>query len=198
MRNRDPEYLKKLRDYYAEHRVLPSYSIVAGLLELRAISAVAAFVTRMRQAGFLASAPNGRLQPGSRFFERAHAESLDTPAPAADTDVPVAGLQIDAYLVDQPSRTVLLSMKDDSMSGAGLMPGDTLVVKLRAPAQPGDVVVAIVDHEFTVKYLAHDPNGFFLEPGNPAYAPIRLSEALEIYGRVVGSFRKYPSAGCSS
>ena len=103
-----------------------------------------------------------------------------------------------AYLVDQPSRTVLLSMKDDSMSGAGLMPGDTLVVKLRAPAQPGDVVVAIVDHEFTVKYLAHDPNGFFLEPGNPAYAPIRSSEALEIYGRVVASFRKYPSAGCSS
>jgi len=71
------------------------------------------------------------------------------------------------------------------------------VVKRRAPTQPSDVVVAIVKHEFTVRYLAHDHKGFFLKPGNPAYAPLRTSEELEIYGRVVASFRKYPSASRS-
>jgi repressor LexA len=149
------------------------------------------------QAGILASASGGRLQPDIRFFELARAESLDTPAPGADADVPVAGLQIDAYFVDQPSRTVLLSMKDDSMSAAGLLPGDTLVVKRQAPAQPGDVVVAVVDRKFTVRYLAHDRNGFFLKAGNSAYVPSLSSEDLEIHGRVVASFRKYPNASRS-
>lgn len=102
------------------------------------------------------------------------------------------GLNVDAYLVDQPSRTVLLTVKEDSMIEAGLMPGDTVVVKKGAPTKPGDVVVATVDNEFTVKYLAYDRHGFFLKPGNRAYVPIRSKDDLEIYGLVVGMFRKYP------
>ncbi len=197
MLNRDAEYLGKLCDYYAEHRVLPSYSAVAALLGFRSTSAVAALVKRMKEAGLLASAPGGRLQPGARFFERTLCDSPGDSGPPPAPDASAPGLQIDAYLIEQPSRTVLLTMEDDSMSAAGLMPGDTLVVKRRAPTQPSDVVVAIVEHEFTVRYLAHDRKGFFLKPGNPAYAPLRTSEELEIYGRVVASFRKYPSASRS-
>jgi repressor LexA len=195
MLNRDPEYLAKLRDYYAEHRVLPSYSAVATLLGLRSTSAVAAFVKRMKEAGFLDSAPGGRLQPGDRFFERPVSDLQRQGIPHAVNDAPVEGLNVDAYLVDQPSRTVLLTVKGDSMIEAGLMPGDTVVVKRGAPAKPGDVVVAIVDNEFTVKYLAHDRRGFFLKPGNKAHAPIRPKDDLEIYGLVVGMFRKYQQPG---
>ena len=197
MLNRDAEYLGKLRDYYAEHRVLPSYSAVAALLGLRSTSAVAALVKRGREAGFLARAPGGRLQPGQRFFERAPTDSPRAGVPQADNDASIEGLNVDGYLIDQPSRTVLLTVKDDSMIEAGLMPGDTVVVKKGAPTQPGDVVVALVDREFTVKYLARDRRGFFLKPGNAAYAPIRANEDLEIYGRVVASFRKYPNANRS-
>ena len=81
------------------------------------------------------------------------------------------------------------------MIEAGLMPGDTVVVKKGAPTKPGDVVVAIVDNEFTVKYLALDRRGFFLKPGNRAYTPIRPKDDLEIYGLVVGMFRKYQQPG---
>lgn len=195
MLNRDPEYLAKLRDYYAEHRVLPSYSAVAALLGLRSTSAVAAFVNRMKETGFLDSAPGGRLQPGHRFFERPVSDIQRHGIPHAVNDVPVEGLNVDAYLVDQPSRTVLLTVKEDSMIEAGLMPGDTVVVKRGAPAKPGDVVVAIVDNEFTVRYLAHDRRGFFLKPGNKSYTPIRPKDDLEIYGLVVGMFRKYQQPG---
>ena len=195
MLNRDPEYLAKLRDYYAEHRVLPSYSAVAALLGLRSTSAVAAFVKRMKETGFLDSAPGGRLQPGHRFFERPVSDIQRHGIPHAVNDVAVEGLNVDAYLVDQPSRTVLLTVKEDSMVEAGLMPGDTVVVKKGAPTKPGDVVVAIVDNEFTVKYLALDRRGFFLKPGNRAYTPIRPKDDLEIYGLVVGMFRKYQQPG---
>lgn len=192
MLNRDVEYAAKLRDYYAEHRVLPSYSTVATILGLRSTSAVAAMVKRMKEGGLLDSAPGGRLQPGSRFFDRLVADTISAGIPQSANDVPVEGLNVDAYLVDQPSRTVLLAVKGDSMIEAGLMPGDTVVVKKGAPAQPGDVVVAVVDNEFTVKYLAQDNRGFFLKPGNRAYPPIRAKDHLEIYGLVVGMFRKYP------
>lgn len=191
MLNRDREYLAKLRDYYAEHRLLPSYSAVAALLGLRSTSAVAALVKRMKEAGLLDSAPGGRLRPGPRFFERSLADTVSAAIPHSASDVPVEGLNVDAYLVDQPSRTVLLTVKDDSMVEAGLLPGDILVVKKGAPARIGDIVVAIVEHEYTVKCLAHDRRGFFLMPRNKAHAPLRPSGSLEIFGLVVGMFRKY-------
>jgi repressor LexA len=52
---------------------------------------------------------------------------------------------IDEYLVDSPSRTIMLRVRGDSMVGAGLLPGDTVIVKKDAPASSGDIVVAMVD-----------------------------------------------------
>lgn len=191
MRNRDQEHLDKLRDYYATHRVLPSFSAIAKLVGLRTTSAVSAMVDRMKTAGLLESAPDRRLQPGRKFFEREVVDAIQAGAPQPANDPGIEGMNIDSYLIENPSRTVLLTVKGDSMIEAGLMPGDTVVVKKGAPARPGDIVVAIVDNEFTVKYLGQDKRGFYLKPGNKAYAPIRAKDELEIFGRVAGCFRKY-------
>ena len=100
-------------------------------------------------------------------------------------------LTIDEFLVDSPSRTILLTVKGDSMIDAGLQPGDYIVVDKGGGARVGDIVVAIVDNEFTLKYLAQDKRGPYLKAGNPAYPPIRPQGRLEIFGLVTGSFRKY-------
>ena len=50
--------------------------------------------------------------------------------------------------------------------------------------------MAVVDNEYTIKYLAKDKNGFYLEAGNDAHPPIRAKDHLEIYGSVVGLFRE--------
>lgn len=191
MKNRDPEHLDKLRDYYAQHRVLPSFSVIAKLVGLKTTSAVSAMVDRMKAAGLLESAPDRRLQPGPKFFERELLDTIQAGLPQAANEPGIEGLNVDAFLIDNPSRTVLLTVKGDSMIEAGLMPGDAVIVKKGAPAKPGDIVVAIVDNEFTVKYLAEDRQGFFLKPGNKAYSIIRAKDHLEIFGLVVGSFRKY-------
>lgn len=191
MKNRDQDYLNALRDYYAEHRVLPSFKGVANLVGLKTTSAVAAFVTRMKEIGMLDSSPDRRLQPGKRFFERAVVDSVQAGEPQPANDREPEGFNIDSHLIDAPSRTVLLTVRGDSMIDAGLMPGDTVIVKKNAPHKVGDIVVARVDNDFTVKYLAHDKAGFYLKPGNPAYQPIRADDHLEIFGLVVGSFRKY-------
>ena len=185
------EYLDHLRDYYAEHRVLPSFSGIAKLVGLGTTSAVAALVKRLKDSGHLESTPDRRLQPGKRFLERSLADTVQAGAPCVANDNPVQGLEIDAYLVDSPSRTVLLTVKGDSMVDAGLLEGDNVVVKKNAPVKPGDIVVAIVDDAFTIKYLQSDKSGFYLKPGNKAYSAIRAKDHLEIFGLVVGSFRKY-------
>ncbi|MBS4096768.1 MAG: LexA family transcriptional regulator [Sulfuricella sp.] len=189
--SKDLEYLGKLRDYYASHRILPSFAGIGTLVGMKSKSAVSAMVKRLMEAGFLDYAPDRRLQPGKAFFEREILGSVRAGLPQPANDSPGDVLTIDEYLIETPSRTVLLSIKGDSMVDAGLLPGDTVVVKKGAPSKAGDIVVAIVDNEFTVKYLAHDKAGFFLKPGNRAYPPIRPHDHLEIFGLVVGSFRKY-------
>ena len=189
--SKDHDYLAKLQDYYAQHRILPSFSGVAALVGMKSKSAVSAMVNRLKDAGYLDYAPDRRIQPGKRFFEREILDSVRAGMPQPANNTHTQAMSIDEYLIESPSRTVLLSIKGDSMIDAGLMPGDTIVVKKGAPANEGDIVVAIVDNEFTVKYLARDKRDFFLKPGNKAYPPIRPQDHLEIFGLVVGAFRKY-------
>lgn len=187
----DQEYLAQLQDYYASHRVLPSLASLGQLVGLRSKSSAAALASRLKLAGYLTTTPDRRLAPTEMFFARAVVDTVRAGVPRPANDPGFEGLAIDSYLVAKPSRTVLLVVKGDSMADAGLMDGDHIVVDRAQPAQTGDIVVAIVDNQFTVKYLARDKRGFFLKPGNAAYAPIRPASQLEIYGVVTGSFRKY-------
>lgn len=187
----DQTYLGQLQDYFAEHRSLPSFSHLARLLGLRSVSSAHAVAGRLKLAGFLKATPDRRLAPGPRFFERPVADSVRAGLPNAANDVPAETLTIDEFLVDAPSRTIMLTVKGDSMIEAGLQPGDYVIVDKGRAARIGDIVVAIVDNEFTLKYLAQDKRGAYLRAGNPAYAPIRPQGRLEIFGVVTGSFRKY-------
>ncbi len=189
--SKDRHYLALLQDYYAKHRILPSLAGIAELIGLKAKSAALGAVNRLIVAGYLSHAPDRRIQPTEKFFEREILDVVQAGLPQPANDSNPVGFNIDNYLIDTPSRTVLLAVKGDSMIEAGLMSGDTVIVKKGAPAKSGEVVVAVVDGEYTVKYLAHDKTGFYLRPGNKDYSDIRANDHLEIYGLVVGSFRKY-------
>jgi len=189
---KDTDYLAQLQDYYAEHRIMPSFSAIAQLLGFKSKNAVTALVARFKLQGFLESAPDKRLKPGARFFERMIADSAvhaGFPSPAADDKHDT--LSIDQYLVERPSKTVLIPVKGDSMIDAGIMSGDTVIVERRQMANVGDIVVAIVDNEFTLKTLGREKGEFILIPANPAYPIIRPEGQMEIFGVVVGQFRKY-------
>lgn len=187
----DAAYLAKLQDYYATHSVLPPYSTIMVLLGFKSKSPVAALIARLKLQGFLEATPEKRLKPGKRFFERPIFESVRAGAPSMAGDASYDTLTIDEYLVGHPSSTVLVTVKGDSMIDAGIMPGDTVVVEKRGPANIGDIVIAIVDNEFTLKTLGKEKGQFVLLPANPAYPVIRPQGNLEIFGIVVGQFRKY-------
>ncbi|MEX2165095.1 MAG: LexA family transcriptional regulator [Sulfuricaulis sp.] len=187
----DGQYLTKLQDYYARHRVLPSYSTIGKLVGLASKASVADMVLRLKGEGFLESTPGKRLKPGRRFFERPFAESVRAgmPAPAADLGPDI--LTIDDYLLPHPSKTVLIRVKGDSMIDAGIHANDIVVVEKRTNANAGDIVVAIVDNEFTLKRLDRERGRIVLKPENKAYPVIRPKGELEIFGVVVGQIRKY-------
>jgi len=66
--NRAPDHLAVLRDYYAEHRLIPSYAAISTLLGFTK-TAAASLVSRLEKAGFLRRTPDNRLTPTQRFFE---------------------------------------------------------------------------------------------------------------------------------
>lgn len=187
----DSSYLSQLQDFYVRHRVLPSYASIGRLLGLKSKSSVAALVARLKLQGLLETAPDKRLRPSRRFFERPLAESVRAGFPSPAHDVLSDTLTIDEYLVEHPSQTVLVTVKGDSMIDAGIHPGDIVVVEKRSGAKAGDIVVAIVDNEFTLKYLQREKDRFVLRPANPAYPVIRPKGQLEIFGVVAGLIRKY-------
>lgn len=191
MQNQDDTYLAKLQDYYADNSVLPPYSTIMSLLGFKSKSPVTALVARLKLQGFLESTPEKRLKPGKRFFERPIFESVRAGLPSVAGDNSYDTLTIDEYLVASPSNTVLVTVKGESMIDAGIMPGDVVVVEKRGPANIGDMVIAIVDNEFTLKTLGREKGEFVLLPANPAFPVIRPKGNLEIFGIVVGQFRKY-------
>ncbi|HXZ48120.1 MAG TPA: S24 family peptidase [Usitatibacter sp.] len=187
----DPAYLEKLQDYYAEHKVIPSYSVLAHLWGISAKSWVAECVRRFEEAGFLDWTPDRQLKPGLRFFERRLADSavqagLPNPALADGYDL----ITLDDYLVKVPSKTSLVRVKGDSMIDAGIHEGDLLVVEQQPNANVGDIVVAIVNNEFTVKYLEREKGGFVLKPANKAYPVLRPKGGFEIFGVMAGLVRR--------
>lgn len=187
----DQNYLAKLQDYYAEHGVLPSYATMMALLGLRSKSPIAALVARLKLQGYLESTPEKRLKPSPRFFERAIYDSVRAGMPTPAHDDQHDTLTIDRYLVNRPSQTVLITVKGDSMIDSGIHDGDVVVVEKNANAGVGDMVVAIVDNEFTLKHLDREKNAWILRPANPAYPVIRPKGQLELFGLVVGMCRKY-------
>lgn len=192
---KDSSYLERLRDYYAENKRIPSYARLAQLLGFASKTAAMKFLGRLAEQGFVErTADDGAWIPCRRFFERLLAtQTVPAGHPIGMQGVSSETLLIDDYLIRQPSRTVLVPVRGDSMSDAGIHDGDVAVIEHGRPAREGDFVIAIVDNEFTLKELRLERGIPCLHPHNKAYPVIRPRGTLEIYGVMVGLMRRYGS-----
>lgn len=190
--NLDHRHLARLRDHYATHGALPSYAGIGEVVGFKAKNAAVKLAVRLTDAGFLRTAPGGKLAPTARFFERPLFDST-VPAGAAE-GIPgqeAADLvTIDSFLIEAPSKTILLRVKGDSMRDAGVLDGDLAVVERSSSAKAGEFIVAVVDGGFTLKELGYEGDQPILIPHNDRYPRIRPERALEIFGIVRGIVRK--------
>jgi repressor LexA len=192
---RDAGYLERLRDYYAENKRIPPYSRLAELLGFASKTAAMKLLGRLAEQGYIErTADDDAWIPSRRFFERPLAtQTVPAGQPVGVQEAGADTLLVDDYLIRQPSRTVLVPIRGDSMSDAGIHDGDVAVVERGRPAQEGDFVIAIVDNEFTLKELRLERGTPCLHPHNKAYPVIRPRGTLEIYGVLVGLMRRYSS-----
>ena len=189
---KDAEYLAKLQDYYADWKSIPSYAKLCEVFGIASKSWVKAVLTRLNAAGFIERTPDGAWIPTRQFFARPLAESsVQAGMPVSVTATQGEYFVIDEMLIDTPSETTLIPIKGDSMIEAGIHDGDVAVVEKRNLANVGDIVVAIVDNEFTLKTLDRERGKYILRPANQAYPVIRPQGTLEIFGVLVGLIRKY-------
>jgi len=100
-------------------------------------------------------------------------------------------ITFDDYLVPNRQAAFLLEVSGDSMTGAGIMPGDLVIVEKGRTPKNGNIVVAEIDGEWTMKYFRKERGQIFLEAANPRYRPIKPIEELRVIGVVVACARKY-------
>jgi repressor LexA len=98
-------------------------------------------------------------------------------------------VEIPPKLLGDVQGCFLLRVRGDSMVEAGILPGDLVCVRPQPVAPPGEIVVALIGEEATVKRLAVDGGVPVLLPANPAYRPIR--KEFHIIGRVTALMRAY-------
>ena len=190
--NKDDDYLDRLRDYYAENRRIPSMQRIAELMQFASKTASRKLLERLAAAGFVQRTPDEDAWiPSGRFFERPLAGgTVHAGYPDLIEGVGADPFLIDDYLVRNPSRTVMIPVRGDSMLDAGIHDGDIVAVERTTEVRPGDFVIAVVDNEFTLKELAVENGQNVLRPHNPAYPVIRPAGRLEIFGVRVGLVRR--------
>lgn len=98
------------------------------------------------------------------------------------------------FLIDQEDATFFVTIQGYSMIDVGLLPGDKAVVDRSKTPNIGDILLAVINGEFTIKTLAKNKSGApILLPANKDFKPIEITEEMqfEIWGVVTGSFRRF-------
>lgn len=139
--------------------------------------------------------PIGRIPEGlspERRYLPVSLEKIPAGFPAPNGGYIDGRLDLNEFCISHPASSYIFQVIGDSMIEAGILPDDYLVVDRAREARHGDIVIAEVNQEFTVKYLELVPAPR-LVPANRNYRPILITPELEcqIIGVVVTSLRKY-------
>lgn len=89
-------------------------------------------------------------------------------------------LDLNDHLIERPAATVFIRVQGESMNGAGIHPGDLLVVDKAEPVRSGRVVVAAVDGEFVVKRFIRKGGRVILQAENPDFAPLVFEDGPDV------------------
>ncbi|MFH1012649.1 MAG: S24 family peptidase [Candidatus Peregrinibacteria bacterium] len=185
------EKVNRIRRFYKQNKIMPTYDEICEIFGFKSKNAAFKLVGKMIDEGFIEKMDKGRLKPGPNFLGLPLFNSVQAGLPTAEEETLIDHVDLNDYLIKKPERTVLINVRGDSMVDAGIQEGDKVIVEVGSPTQLGDVVVAVVDNDYTVKYLDKSPNGHpILQPGNSNYQPIIPQGELKIFGKVIGVVRK--------
>lgn len=190
--------LEYIKEFQRKRGYSPSLSDLALAFGVRSKNAIAKVVNALEREKQLKKDPKGRIKILDRIAEPGAAPmtlplfgpiAAGFAAPAEEQAEETVTLE--EYLVRDKTSTFLLRVKGDSMINAGIHEGDLVIVERGREAKVHDIVVGILDGEFTLKRLKKQGGKFYLQAENPCYPDMFAMDELQIAGVVRGVIRKY-------
>jgi repressor LexA len=200
---RQQEIFDFIRKYSAKYGYPPTVRDIGKAVGLASSSTVHAHLSNLEKVGLLRRDPS---KPRAiELLDRAVGSAVESVRGIVRSDgIPVLGTvaagapilaeeNIEDYVTvpavaGGDEGEFVLRVRGDSMKEAGILEGDMVVVHPQATARDGDVVVALLGEEATVKRFYREPDHIRLQPENAAMEPIRSKE-VRVLGRVVGLLR---------
>jgi repressor LexA len=193
---RQKEIFDFIRRYASKYGYPPTVREIGKAVGLHSSSTVHAHLANLEKVGLLRRDPTKPraiellVDRAKRVVRRPGLPLVGQVAAGAPV---LAEENIDEYLdvpaiVGGDSGDYVLRVKGDSMKDAGILEGDYVVVRQADEARDGEIVVALIEDEATVKRFYREKDRIRLQPANKAYKPIRTRDA-KVLGRVVGVFR---------
>jgi SOS regulatory protein LexA len=182
---------KKITAFFRDQGRMPTYSEIAEIIGVRSKSVVHFWVAKLLSAGILQKDAKGFLflTRNPRALKLAGEVCAGFPSPAEEEMRDI--ISFDEYLIRNPEISFLLSVTGDSMIEAGIREKDLVIVEKNKEPQNGDIILAEVDGNWTMKYFRRRGKIVTLEAANSKYSPIIPRTDLRIAGVITAVVRKY-------
>lgn len=182
---------KKLLRYYRENHALPTYDELVDLFEVKSKGSIHKYVQKFIEDGLIGKNETGKLIPTSKLYGLRVLGSVQAGFPSPAEEELADTMSLDQYLIDNPTASYILQVSGDSMIEAGIQEGDMVIVDRSKTANSGDIVIANVDDDWTMKYFIKRGPKIFLRAANKKYPDIHPETELKIGGVVTSVIRKY-------
>ena len=183
--------IKKILDFYHRNRRFPSYREIMKLLGYRSTNAVHRFISKLLDLEMVKRDAGGRILPSEYLTGVPLLGIIGASFPSAAEEELTDSITLEDYLIENKQATFMLTVRGDSMTEAGIMPGDLVLVERNRSPKDGDIVVAQIDNEWTMKYFRNRGGQICLMPGNSKYKPLIPQSELNITAVVKAVVRKY-------
>ena len=184
-------YHTKIEFFYSNNKRMPTYSEMMKLFGFKSKNAVFKVVEKLMDVGLVAKDHLGRLIPTKNFGEVPLLGFVTAGLPVTIEEELVDTVDLDDMLVKNKALTYMLEVDGDSMIDAHIEKRDMVLVEKTNQAKDGQIVIAEVDGEFTMKYFRKEGNKVWLEPANKNYKPIYPEHSLNVVAVLKAVIRKY-------
>jgi len=183
--------LPAIIQFYHRHKRMPSFGELQQLFGFKSRTAAEKVARRLVDLGLIAKDKTGKLLPTRHFRETRVLGAVEAGFPSPAEEELGDTMDLDEFLIKNKEATYILKVTGDSMNGAGILPGDMVLVERGLEPHDGDIVIAQIDHSWTMKYFRKRGRKVYLEAANPKYKPFYPKEELKIAAVVIGVIRKY-------
>lgn len=180
----------KIFSFYRTSRRMPSITEIMKLCGFKSRNTAFYLVKKLVAAGVIEKDSAGKIVPTPKMHELRVLGNIKAGFAAPAEEELADTITVGEYLVRHKESSFLLQVEGDSMIEAGIQPGDMVIFERGREAKVGDIVVALTEDGYTLKYLRKKGGKAYLEAANPSYPNINPKDG-QVIGVVTSSFRTY-------